>query len=805
MAPEDFFVFGYVDHGPRLQLSWLNRSETGSCSIADPQEPPASLRDLRDDRRRTSLSSIWPPALASALAQHLTRLGTDRRARVRLRIHARSSSVEDINTAIAWELAPIEYLRLDGVMLHDVATVERCIPSQLDGAFSTRGKLLLINRWFARKDQDGAWSAPPPDAEYGLKVREEAADIETFLNRHRDLTDHAALFVIAHGDGPAARHSVTRSPSFWVRDRSGAREVAWDPFREITTPALIGILACADDDFELVRYARSLLSTTTRCVLVPVGRIDAEQAALFTAEFARRWHSGATVRDALLQVVDGHADRMSMRRDLLDRLWILGDAELRRTQPAIDRQTRSLPLQALPTPDLRARGTRSPRARAALLDRATRHSVQKAGSLRGAIRETGALFDVDVTHDPAARRLMRQLDGAYSHVAPVTQRWLAQYLVGLGERYDHRLMQRYQELAERDRSLSFGIPQFVGRRCMALARTGEFVEGAACLARGFKALHQLDDVPLERFELTGVLLNYLIDFNLPDLAVRMAERLDQEAARFPDDTDVRRFRFTLMDRSARAAFRAGQVRRGFELMRRKYQQATARGEDGGRECAWLIYFASWDDPSARHTCRDLDLLDAAIRPVEDALCSPRSSAMNELVGNDNEAYLLRALAAWHWASPPRSRARSRVGMLLGQAWPSIAWHLRRRDDPGPFGLAIGYLAASGNAAARRAWPQARDRLLAARYDSETVGTSLLQGVVDDSIRQALAGFQQTRRDLISQLVQVLANEEIGTTPDSLWGEVERRSTLETRLLEQAADLQGGELRGRIIESGLVPL
>lgn len=806
MAPEDFFVFGCVEHGgQRLQLNWLNRSDTGCCSIAHPRELQPGIRDLRDDRRRTSLSSVWPPTLASALARHLAQLGRDRRGRIRLRIQAASNSAEDIDTAIAWELVAIEYLRIDGVMLRELATVERSMPGQLDGSFPTRGKILLLNRWFARKDKDDTWSAPPPDAECGLRVREDTADIETFLKKHRDLTDHAALFVIAHGDGPAARHSSTRSPCFWVRDRSGAREVAWDPFREMTTPALLGILACADDNFELVRYARSLLSTITRCVLVPVGRIDAEQAAHFAAEFARRWRSGVTVRDALLQVVDGHGDHTAMRRDLLDRLWILGDTDLRRTEPANEPPSRGLSLQAWPATELRTRATRSPRTRAVLLDRATCHSVEKTGSLRGAIRATTDLFDVDVTHDPVARRLMRQLDVAFGHVAPVTQRWLAQYLVGLGERYDHSLMQRYQALAQRDPNLSFGIPQFVGRRCMALARVGEFAEGAACLAQGFKALHQLGDVPLERFELTGVLLNYLIDFNLPEFALRIARQVDHEAARYPDDPDIRYFRFTLLDRSARAAFRAGQVRRGFELMRRKYQLAQARGEDGGRERAWLIYFASWDDASGRRTCEELDLLDAAIHPVEVALCASRSSARNELVGNDNEAYLLRALAAWHWATPPRLRGRSRVGKLLSKAWPSISWHLRRRDDPGPFGLAIGYLAATGSAAARRAWPQARDRLLAARYDSETVGASLLQGIVDDNIIQALNGFQQSRRELVSQLLQLLASEPLGATEESLWQEVEQRSTAETRLLAQIADLHGAALRDRLIESGLVPL
>ena len=526
-------------------------------------------------------------------------------------------------------------------------------------------------------------------------------------------------------------------------------------------------------------------------MLVPSGRIDAVRAAAFLSEFLRRWHAGVSVVDALRSL------RADYLQNVLDRMWILGNGGLRHDTPATAVEPalfNDLPLEQL------RRLVTEPEARvaavAALADRATLLSIQRTGSLRDCIAILNDSIGIHVSSEESSRRGYRQLDEAYRECSNVTRSWLANYLMGLSERYDHDSIGRYRLDPVRDKGCS-STPILMHFAAVAEAREGHYLKSARSLRSGFDMLQDLgEDVPFDRIMLTGDVANNLIDFNLPDWALQLVRGQGEDLA-YLDGLDAEFLEFTSLDREARALFRGGDVERALAAMRRKHRDAVPLGALGHRELAWLVYIAAWSPHAG--TRAHLGWVREATQVVADQQRSRGADLPESLKGNDDLTYLLRALSAWNWARPELQLAQHL------EPWIETATdRIERGQDPGPWGFLAGYLAAAGSARANDTWPTARAHMLEWRYYLEVLGLESLRGLRRDDQHEILDQFHRTRAEMISILAPALQQPQLLGPAVQLKEELQSRFALEEAGLD-TLPVDVGDRKALLLEHGLAPM
>jgi hypothetical protein len=169
-------------------------------------------------------------------------------------------------------------------------------------------------------------------------------------------------------------------------------------------------------------------------------------------------------------------------------------------------------------------------------------------------------------------------------------------------------------------------------------------------------------------------------------------------------------------------------------------------------------------------------------------------------GNDDLAYLLRALAAWHWAHPD-----STLGQFLAP-WVSVAQHqVELTDaDPGPWGLLVGYLATTGVALAQEAWPAMRAHLLQKEYRLEVLGIEIQQGQADAEHVTLLRDFQHAREACLQILHPVLSSIDTRLALGPVEPVLQERTALEDSTLAALPE-SAVERKESLLRSGLVPM
>jgi hypothetical protein len=462
-------------------------------------------------------------------------------------------------------------------------------------------------------------------------------------------------------------------------------------------------------------------------------------------------------------------------------------------------------LNQLPTDDLTdllEESAMSRMATAALADRATLRACQSGGGPRRAISllSESLHYERSTDSDEAGRAFLARLDAAYGSCSRPTREWLANFLMGLGERFDHDAMNRYRVAPERATHTTFGTAMLMRFSAVADTRAGHYIRGARSLAQGFEILRGIgEDSPLDRLELAGTVVNDLIDVNLPQSADFLSQRIRRELhALNQDDADV--LEFKLQDRLARIAFRQGDIETALARMQNKRASAITGGGTGLRELAWLVYLAAWRTGAPRRTHLQWVSESIAAARALDPACE--SDPAGQLAGNSHLSYLLRALSAWHWARPEETLAR------LLSAWITRAVDQidRPHADPGPWGFLLAYLAAAGSDEAAREWPTARAHLLDKEYRLEALGLECLWGLRRDDHAKILGESQQIRSALSGILRPALISSGMieSSAADLLDTELADRDRVEREFLD-GPPVDAGERRLSMLRSGLAPL
>ena len=283
--------------------------------------------------------------------------------------------------------------------------------------------------------------------------------------------------------------------------------------------------------------------------------------------------------------------------------------------------------------------------------------------------------------------------------------------------------------------------------------------------------------PTQAAALWGNLANLFIDINLPDAAQQAIAQHQLCLDQLPPHPLAE---LKQHDWRARTRARAGRIGSAIDaLMKKRNLPDTGSGK---RELAGLLYLHAWQlhaDNSQQQAAKQYasEAIAALIgyHPEED-----RQSKVDE-------SYLLRALAAYAWASRDRL-ASDALRKHLTDASSRLHHH-----DPGPwaFILIFDHLLKAGNAA-----------LTERALDSLEMSHYLLEAAMFHSLNQnmraargCLAQFQQQRDRVIAELGPVGALDK-SINQATLAQEAAHRSTLEEQALSHATSM---------VTSGVLPL
>lgn len=633
----------------RAGVRWWTPAATGWLDLAAPgtTDFSADIAALRDRFCHEPLGAVLAPELAQMLAD---RLG-EAAGRLRLRLCA--------DLPLPWHRFPFEYLSDQGQSLRHRLHVIRHVPRDAGPpTFPACRNILILDLW--------------PDAERTTRTGErlfvnliDGLEAAKLIRGHRrvraelarlDLTAFAALVVISHGTQTDDEPIVLESGETWSLPL------------ERGLPPLVVLAVCGNDRFNLFDYGQKLLAAGAQAVLAPLGELDAGPTDQFLRAFLGGWQDGQPVAEFLWA-----AQRQPGSDHGAGRLHLLGRAELY-AGPA-------RAFADLTDADLADRVLRSKDADAlrGLIERITLRGYQRDGDLDSAVDDLYEILGIDYDDREPEQALLNELCASESRLPPLARDWAVSYLVYLAEVYNHSLLSHYEQvgLELNARLKDLPRPPYVFYHWgKSVYRRGLYVEALNRVAQG---LSGLDETRLDRragLGLLGLLVSCLIDLNLPVEGLRLYDRLNA-TLRQPSDAFARLQRLNRLDRRARLGLRLGEP----ETALANYQ--TKRREDDrdrDRDLAWLLYVSAWADPTTPASRSYAGEVRQRLAEVPGLLADLGK-------GNETPAYLFRAYALWAWRAGAADAAR-----LLNEHWQHLAQHVPEFfPDPGPFGLALGYL------------------------------------------------------------------------------------------------------------------
>lgn len=612
------------------------RTEFLDLDAPCPFDGSRAIRELRDRRQRLSLCHGLAEPLAERIADVL-------RTGHRLCLHL-SGSLDAI-----WQRCPYEWMSFDGQPVFGHLLVERSAPVETTPLppIPPQRPIVILNLLSADEPIQPTHMVPSGVAQ----IIDGHAAVDHFLNK-ADVSALGALIVVAHGT-----ESSAESP---LRLPDGG---SWALPTQRGLPPLVILMACGNDDGNLVWDACRLLEAGARTVLAPLGRPCPQAAGCFIASFLVPWQAGARVGDILLDLQQAPDSGRGARL-----MQVIGRADLRRS--------RNIRLEEYDDEALAAAARNSDAdALGVLLDRLTLRCFQSELPLDTAETVLRELLQVGRFDATAEKWLFALLQRQNGQCGLLSQAWVKALEALFAEAYDQR---RLDELEQSRRTLERAavvMPAPVYHYWSKIAyRQGRYTVALQDIARGLSEL-QPADLCTRAAGLVGHLIGLLVDVNLPDPAAALHQQLeDCLANRGTKESDWERHK--LQDRAARIALRQGQPQRAVAFFRKKRQDSIRFGGDGHRELAWLLYASAWCDPvGASPLATEAQTRLAAENMMQQGL-GP---------GNEDPVYLLRAYAAWAWRAGNADACR----FLLG--FRTLLEERLFTDDPGPPGFIFAFL------------------------------------------------------------------------------------------------------------------
>ncbi len=572
-----------------------------------------ALRELRDRRDRLSLQFGLSEPLGHLIAAELA-------ARGRLRLHL-SRALDP-----AWHACPYEWLTLSGLPLFGTLLAERYSPTELQPVppVDPKRPIVVLNLLAVEEPIQPADALPDGIAQ----IFDGRPAVDHYLSQG-DVSGLGALVVIAHGTECGGEHP------FRLADGS-----TWALPLDRGLPPLVILLACGNDEGNLVIDACRLLDGGAITVLAPLGRPCPDGAGRFLATLLSRWCAGERLDRILL---DAQTAPDAARGACL--MQLVGRGDLRMSAAA---RPDELDDQVCASTAKNGDGD----ALRILIQRLTLRCFQTGQELDQAEAALRALLQVRWYDEPAERRLLMQLEGQSDRLWPLAQAWVRPLEALFAEAYDHgRLPELEQARRLLEGACSVEIPAPIFHYWSKIAyRRGQYALSLKDVARGLSRLRP-DAFCTRGAGLVGHLVGLLVDVDLPAPAAILHQKMEDCLAHQSDEkSDWERHK--LKDRAARIALRLGQVERATALYRLKRAESGRFGFDGSRELAWLLFIGAWANPTSM----------AGLAGEAHALITdPAFMGDGPGCGNDNQVYLLRAYAAYAWRAGDEDACRLVLG------------------------------------------------------------------------------------------------------------------------------------------------
>lgn len=729
-------------------VRWWTPSRTELLELDAPCafDGASTVRELRDRRQRLSLRHGLAEPLSDRIADVLS-------SGNRLRLHL-SRSLNAI-----WQRCPFEWMSFDGRPLFGILLVERSarVESAPLRPIDPKRPLVILNLLSADEPIQPTHLLPSGVAQ----VIDGCAAVNYFLNRV-DVEQLGALVVVAHGT-ESSKESPLRLPD------GGS----WALPTHRGLPPLVILMACGNDDGNLVWDAHRLLAAGVQTVLAPLGRPCPEAAGQFLAGFLPAWQAGRRVGDILLDL-QGATD--SVRGARL--MQVFGRSDLRMSCECQLEECDDQTLAAASRDD-------NVDALRVLIDRLTLRCFQSERPLDEAEDDLRHLLNVCKFDVEAEQWLFTQLQRQSDQCWLLSQAWVKALEALFSEAYDHRRLHELEQARRKLERAAVVMPAPVYHYWSHLDyRQGRYALALQDIAKGL-AESKPSDFCSRAAGLVGHLIGLLIDVNLPGPAEVLHQQLaDCLAHQIGEGTDWERH--ILMDRAARIALRQGKLQRASVFFQIKRQESTRFGCNGYRELAWLLYIGAWHDPKgtsplaieARSILIEADIRQQGLGP-----------------GNVDHLYLLRAYAAWAW----RSRSEDACHYLL--SFGDLLSERLISGDPGPPGFIFAFLHLCRSdgieiSTSLPSWETVAVALERGRYFLELAAFSALAGKVT-----AVADLLQRVQSQRTAEVQLVFPAWLGGNVLKDWAKlIKTRARYESAVLvvDQAA------LPYQLVRSGLLP-
>ncbi len=739
-------------------IRWFTPAETGLFESTHPgnSDFPVQLKELRDQETEVPIDQGLNPHLAALLGDLLEKHPSG------LRLHLSEDLQQD------WHRFPYQWLHFRGKSLH--------------------GHLLVIFHASKKPEQETAschqgaaildlWLHKPLEMETGgnepfralaipgfVQVYRGFGPVAAFL-RQKDLSEYVLTCVIAHGS------ETMDAPPF--RLPGGA---LWTlPSDECLSPVVL-LLVCGNDDHNLIAYGRNLLCAGAQAVLAPVGRIDAVAADAFLRDFLMAWQEDQRLDEILL-----HAQANDESETCARRLQLLGRGDLRLSQSVLVKDKTDLgAAEAVSMGDTEAL--------TGLINRLTFRCFQDKGNLTGVVEDLFDALEIEHRDQTEEVRLLKVLDDVQERLWPLARAWVLPLAAYLAETYDHAQLEKYEGLHRELSELLPRTPYTQYAWSKLYYRQGQDLAAVEELAAGLKLIPSQRRCAGDAVALLGHFVNVLVDLNLPEAARAVFDLMDPCFSGKGDDL-LDRYRTARMNRAGRLSLREGRVEAALSFFRLANTEALCEGCDGNRELSWLLYTSVWAEitgasewaEQVKEKLRNVSVIFAAFGS-----------------GNESEAYLMRALAAWAWRTGDED-AIAILNPYLNE--------IRERlylQDAGPCGHTLAFLhlyrkGHPGSALDLPAWDEIQAPMEAQHY---WLDLAVFNALCEDWIqsRRCLERFQQLRQELVISLGMVPDWLEMRMGKD--WRRnVEGRATLERECLQEGNGAEVQTLAG----SGAIPI
>ncbi|WP_200246712.1 hypothetical protein [Lamprobacter modestohalophilus] len=621
-------------------VRWWTPNHTEFLNLTGPfaSHSTESVRALRDHRKCSNLRY----ALAEPLGERLADLLSQGHP---LRLHL-SEALD-----VLWQQCPYERMHAGGNPLFGTLLVERYAAKETQPRppIHPSRSIVVLNLLSADEPIQPTQSLPQGIAQ----IIDGYTAVRYFLEK-ADVAELGALVVVSHGT-----ESLTQQPFRLPDGRS------WTLPTHRGLPPLVILLACGNDEGNLVWDAPRLLSAGAQTCLAPLGRPCPEAAGRFLAALLPAWQAGEQIGAVLLDLQSA-AETTSGRGARL--MQLMGRADLRMADtPRLeecDDQTLA-----------NASRDHDEEALRVLLNRLTLRCFQADHPLDKAEKALRERLNVGYLDEQAERWLFAQLQRQSDRCWLLSQVWVKALEAHFAEAYDHRQIQRLEQARRTLERAQVDMPAPAYHYWAKLAyRHGRYALSLQDIAKGLSALRP-ESLCTRAAGLIGHLIGLLVDVNLPDPAAILVQQLEDCLAQRVDE-EAQAEQHKLRDRAARIALRQGKPQRAEAIYHIKREESRRLQENGHRELAWLLYIGAWHDPEA-----SLPLA----AEVRDLLVNANILQQGFGPGNEDQIYLMRAYAAWAW----RAGSQEACDFLFG--FVELLHKQFIMGDPGPPGFILAFL------------------------------------------------------------------------------------------------------------------